>query len=339
MIDVLVVGGGPVGLVSAIHAAQAGLSVSVLEPRGTPIDKACGEGIMPDALGHLAGLAVHPAGLPFYGIRYLQGTHAAEARFQVGPGRGVRRTDLQRALSKRVAALGIDVVEQRVTEIEQAEHWVQAGGIRARYLIGADGLHSTVRRAVGAQRGSGGRLRYGLRQHFAVAPWTDLVEVYWTRDVEVYVTPISATTVGIAVLGGAPLNLLNALKTLPELTERLVAAEPASDLRGAGPLRQRATQRVVGRTLLVGDAAGYVDALTGEGLRVGFQEAAAAIECIRSGRVDAYEGEWRQITRSYRALTRTLLWYSGRPALRRTIVPSAQALPTVFAALVNSLTA
>lgn len=339
MIDILVVGGGPVGLVTAIHAAEAGLSVTVIEPRGALIDKACGEGIMPDALGHLAGLAVHPDGQPFYGIRYLQGAHVAEARFAVGPGRGVRRTELHRALAARATALGIDIVEQRVAEVEQSELWVAAGGIKASYLIGADGLHSTVRRAVGAQGGSGRRLRYGLRQHFAVAPWTDLVEVHWSHDAEVYVTPISAKAVGVAVLGRAPLNLRTALATVPELADRLAGAVPASELRGAGPLHQRSSRRVTGRVLLVGDAAGYVDALTGEGLRIGFQEAAAAIECIRSGRVDTYEGEWRQITRSYRTLTRTLLWYSGRPALRRTIVPSAQALPSVFGALVNSLAA
>ena len=339
MIDLLVVGGGPVGLVAAIHAAGMGLSVVVAEPRGTPIDKACGEGLMPEALGHLAGLAVHPRGVPFHGIRYVQGEHVAEARFSTGPGRGVRRTELQRVLFERAAAVGVDIVEQRVTEVQQGVDWVQACGIQARYLVGADGLHSTVRRAVGLQRPSRGAARYGLRQHFSVAPWSDLVEVYWTRNVEIYVTPVAPDTVGVAVLGAAPLDLAGSLADVPVLAERLFGAEPASELRGAGPLRQVTSGRVSGRTLLVGDAAGYVDALTGEGLRVGFQEAAAAVECLRAGRPDAYEAEWRQITRSYRMLTRTLLWCAGHPQLRRTIVPSAQVLPGVFGALVNSLAA
>jgi len=339
VIDVLVVGGGPVGLVAAIHAAGLGLSVVVAEPRETPVDKACGEGLMPDALGHLAGLAVHPPGVPFHGIRYVQGQRVAEARFSTGPGRGVRRTELQRALFDRAAVLGVDFVEQRATAVDQGADWVQACGIRASYLVGADGLHSTVRRAVGLQKPSRAPARYGLRQHFSVAPWSDLVEVYWTRKVEIYVTPVAADTVGVAVLGAAPLHLEQALALVPVLAERLIGAEPTSELRGAGPLRQVTSGQVNGRTLLVGDAAGYVDALTGEGLRVGFQEAAAAVECLRAGRPDAYEAEWRQITRSYRMLTRTLLWCAGRPQLRRTIVPAAQALPGVFGALVNSLAA
>jgi len=339
VIDLLVVGGGPVGLVTAIHAAGHGLSVVVAEPRETPVDKACGEGLMPEALSHLAGLAVHPRGVPFHGIRYVQGERVAEARFSTGPGRGVRRTELQRVLSEQAQAVGVDIVEQRATEVEQGADWVQACGIRARYLVGADGLHSTVRRAVGLHKPSRVPARYGLRQHFSVAPWSDLVEVYWTRKVEIYVTPVASDTVGIAVLGAAPLDLGRSLVDVPALAERLLGAEPASALRGAGPLRQVTSGRVSGRTLLVGDAAGYVDALTGEGLRVGFQEAAAAVECLRAGRPDAYEAEWRQITRSYRMLTRTLLWCAGRPQLRRTIVPSAQVLPGVFGALVNSLAA
>ncbi len=337
MIDLLVVGGGPVGLVAAMHAAEAGMSVVVAEPRGTPIDKACGEGLMPDALSHLAGLAVHPMGLPFHGIRYVQGDRTAEALFSSGPGRGVRRTELQCALSQRAGVLGVKVVEQRATEVTQGADWVEAAGVRARYLIGADGLHSTVRRSLGLQRAGTGRARYGLRQHFHVAPWSNFVEVYWTPEAEVYVTPVAADTVGVAVLGGGPLNLARALAEVPLVAERLAGTKVASELRGAGPLRQVTSGRVSGRALLVGDAAGYVDALTGEGLRVGFQEAAAAVECIRSGRVDTYDAQWRQITRSYRMLTRTLLWYSGHPSLRRTIVPSAQALPRVFGAIVNSL--
>ena len=61
MIDVLVVGAGPAGLATAISCAQAGLSVTVAEPRTGPIDKACGEGLMPAAVARLAALGVHPA--------------------------------------------------------------------------------------------------------------------------------------------------------------------------------------------------------------------------------------------------------------------------------------
>lgn len=337
MIDLLVVGGGPVGLMSAIHAASAGLSVTVVEPRATPVDKACGEGLMPGAVAALAAVDVQPAGLPFRGIRYVQGDRHVEARFGTGPGRGVRRTELHRALAARAEQAGARTVTRRVTDVAQTSDWVEAAGVRARYLIGADGLHSTVRRAAGLQRAPGPIRRYGLRQHFRVVPWSDLVEVHWCPDAEVYVTPVAADTVGVAVLGPAPLDLDRTLAQLPSIGRHLSGAARTSDARGAGPLWQRSRSRVSGRILLVGDAAGYVDALTGEGLRIGFAEAAAAVDCILTGRADDYEQRWSSITRSYRVLTGSLVRCAGRASLRRAIVPSAQALPPVFARLVSSL--
>src|SRR5579871_2676335 len=106
MIDVLVVGGGPVGLATAIACARAGLTVSVAEPRGGPIDKACGEGVMPAAVRRLADLGVTPYGHAIRGIRYLDDRHRADARFRRGDGLGVRRTVLHAALASRAAALG-----------------------------------------------------------------------------------------------------------------------------------------------------------------------------------------------------------------------------------------
>ena len=337
MIDLVVVGGGPVGLMCAIHAASAGLSVTVVEPRSTPVDKACGEGLMPGAVAALAAVDVRPAGMPFHGIRYLQGDGHVEARFAAGPGRGVRRTELHRALAARAERAGVRTVDRRVTEVEQTTDAVAAAGVRARYLIGADGLHSTVRRAAGLQRPPGPVRRYGLRRHYRVAPWSDLVEVHWCPDAEVYVTPVAADTVGVAVLGPGPLDLDRTVAQLPALGRHLSGAARTSDVRGAGPLWQRSRSRVSGRILLVGDAAGYVDALTGEGLRIGFAQAAAAVDCILTGRADDYEQRWSALTRSYRVLTGSLVWCSGRPRVRRAIVPSARSLPPVFARLVNSL--
>ncbi|MFZ0158746.1 MAG: hypothetical protein WAL50_06925, partial [Kineosporiaceae bacterium] len=84
--DLLVAGAGPVGLGVAIGARLAGLSVTVLDPRTGPIDKACGEGLMPTARVALERLGVQVDGLPFQGIRYLAGEVSAEARFRHGPG-------------------------------------------------------------------------------------------------------------------------------------------------------------------------------------------------------------------------------------------------------------
>jgi flavin-dependent dehydrogenase len=89
--------------------------------------------------------------------------------------------------------------------------------------------------------------------------------------------------------------------------------------------------------LLVGDAAGYVDALTGEGLRIGFAEAEAAVGAVLRDDPRSYEDDWTRITRSYRVLTNGLLWAAARPHVRPLIVPAASALPGVFRRIVDSL--
>jgi flavin-dependent dehydrogenase len=121
------------------------------------------------------------------------------------------------------------------------------------------------------------------------------------------------------------------------LRERLDGATAVSPVRGAGPLRQHATGRSRGRCLLVGDAAGYVDALTGEGISVGLACARELVRCLVEDRPNDYEPAWQRATRRYRMLTGGLLWAAGTPALRPAIVPAAQRLPRVFSAIVNSL--
>lgn len=339
MIDLSIAGGGPVGLVTAIHAVQAGLEVSVIEPRVGTIDKACGEGLMPGALHHLNRIGVDPVGVDFFGIRYCAGDRLAEARFSSGFGRGVRRTTLHDALRHRAQALGVNFVEGRVEEIKQDGSRVEAAGIRSRYLIGADGLHSTVRSqlGLGAKRKSKARPRYGIRQHFEIAPWSEFVEVYWLRDCEIYVTPVDPQTVGVALLGHSLLDFEDVLLRIPHLSQRLASANSGSKIRGAGPLRQNVQARTDGRVLLVGDAAGYVDALTGEGLQVGFAEAEAAVAAVVANDPKSYETEWKKITHSYRWLTGGLLWTSSNRIIRPMIVPAAQTLPSVFRRLVNTL--
>jgi flavin-dependent dehydrogenase len=244
---------------------------------------------------------------------------------------------LQTRLSERAHDLGVQFVKGRVDSIEQGHEWIEANGIRARYLIGADGLHSQVRRVLGLELVSSGRQRFGVRQHFAVRPWTDMVEVHWVDDAELYVTPVGEDLVGVAVLGTAPLHLNRAIASVPALAARLAGADAVSAPLGAGPLRQRVKARQSGRALLVGDAAGYVDALTGEGLRVGFAEAEAVVRAIVADEPDRYEAEWRSITRSYRWLTTALLWTTSHRGLRPLLVPAAHALPGTFRRVVDGL--
>ncbi len=219
-------------------------------------------------------------GMPFRGIRYTDGSRSAVASFRSGTGLGVRRTSLHAALLEAAVAAGVRVEVGRVRSVTQSSSSVTAGGFTARYLVAADGLHSTVRRLVGVPAAPGARRRWGVRAHFAVAPWSDVVEVHWAREAEAYVTPVGPSCVGVAVLGSRQAPYSDLLAPFPSLA---ALGSPAGPVRAAGPLRQDVARRVAGRVLLVGDAAGYLDALTGEGLALSFRCAAAAVERIVAG--------------------------------------------------------
>ncbi|MGA8845940.1 MAG: NAD(P)/FAD-dependent oxidoreductase [Nocardioides sp.] len=342
-IDLLVVGGGPAGLATALHAHRAGLEVRIWESRAGTVDKACGEGLMPGAVAALAELGVHPMGHPLLGIHYLGSGREARADFRAGPGLGVRRTTLHDALAEAVAATGIVVEHRRATELLQHEHEVVVDDLRARYVVAADGLHSPLRRQLGldvrplgSQR-QHGRARHGLRRHFALAPWSSHVEVHWGRHAEAYVTPVADDLVGVAVLSARTATYDEHLADFPALRARLEGTEAVDSVRGAGPLRQGARRRSAGRVLLVGDAAGYVDALTGEGVALALAQAGAAVEAVVRGDPEHYERAWVSLTRRYRWLTAGLLLATRPAPLRRALVPAARLLPPVFDLAVNAL--
>ncbi|MEU8707747.1 FAD-dependent monooxygenase [Streptomyces sp. NPDC048565] len=336
MIDILVAGGGPAGLAAAIRAASAGLEAVVVEPRPTPVDKACGEGIMPSGVAALRALGVTPAGRELRGIRYVEGPRHAEAAFRGAPGLGVRRTELHAALHRRAQELGVRVVTGRVTRVHQGADSVTAAGLTARWLIAADGLHSPLRRALGLERPSSAPRRYGLRRHYSTAPWTDLVEVHWSRHGEAYVTPVGECLVGVAVLSRHRRPHEEHLSAFPALAHRL-GGLTAGPVRGAGPLRRTASAPRAGRVLLAGDAAGYVDALTGEGIALAAATASAAVDCLVAGRPEAYPAQWARLTRRHRLLTGALLGAAGHPWTAGLIVPAAQRLPPLFTAAVRAL--
>ena len=343
MTDVIVVGGGPTGLAAAIMAKLAGLSVIVFEPQSPSIDKACGEGLMPPAIQMLAALGVHDLeGIPFEGIRYVDGDCVAEARFDMGPGKGVRRTELHQALSDRAQALDITVVATRVKNWSQDAEEVVVEGERGRWLLAADGLQSPIRAKLGLRQQPRLPPRVGIRRHFKVTPWSPVVEIHWHQDAEAYVTPIGPDMIGIALLYAADAQPPGTgepwarwFSAFPDLAARVGA--PCTAVRGAGPFEQRVSRQQTGRVLLIGDAAGYLDPLTGEGIRLGLDSARAAIAAIKANAPDGYPRRWRQITRRYWWLTTGLLVLRRREWLRRRIVPTLRRWPRLFAWALDTL--
>jgi flavin-dependent dehydrogenase len=336
VIDLLVAGGGPAGLATALCGARAGLEVVVVERRQGALDKACGEGMMPHTLAHLARLGVAPKGRPLHGISYLDGERRVDATFRNGTGLGVRRTVLHKALLRAAEDAGVQVVHDHVGDITQDSTSVRAGGLRARYLAAADGLHSPIRRALGLSQPCGKPRRWGIRRHVEIEPWTDSVEVHWAQGAEAYVTPVADHCVGIAILSASRRGFDGHLDEFPSLRARVSGHQHGAD-RAAGPLRQRARNRTAGRVMLVGDAAGYVDALTGEGMGLAFGAARLLVDCVVADRPGDYDRQWRRETRRYRVLTAALVQAGLHQPIRRRIVPTATALPRVFRCAVNQL--
>ena len=360
--DLLVIGGGPAGLATAIAARLAGMSARVVERSRPPIDKACGEGLMPDAVARLGelGVALAPGeGWRFRGIRYLDGETVAEGVFPRAGGLGVRRLQLHQALARRAAEVGVDLcwgvtVDGLAPAVRStgaagalpaddqllvAGAYTDRSGLElaaARWVIGADGLRSRVRRWAGLEGPPARRRRFGVRRHFTCRPWSDMVEVYWGAGCEAYVTPVGADEVGVAMLwSDRKARFDDLLARFPGLAARLDGAPAASRDRGAGPLLQRPRGVCRGNVALVGDASGYVDAITGEGLAVALHQSAALIEALAAGDLARYAARHRRIGRLPDNMTALLLAVERRPWLRHRMVRALAAEPALFSRLLG----
>ena len=333
--DVLVVGGGPAGLAAAIAARHQGFSVIVADGAAPGIDKACGEGLMPPAVSSLAalGVTIHPANChPITGVQFVDGEDCATARFRDGSGLGVRRTRLHATITKAAQDAGISMLwSTPVTEF--GNHWVMAGGerIQFQYLIGADGQTSAVRRAAGLSAERHSSVRFGFRRHYAIAPWSDLVEVHWSHGCQVYITPVSQNEVGVAVLSAdSHLRVSQALQQFPQLERRFRNAQPASSERG-GLCATRHLRRVtIDHAALIGDASGSVDAITGDGLSQSFQQAEALALAMKSGDLSQYQHAHNRIRRRPALLAYLLLTLSRHDVLRRFSLKALAGYPPMF---------
>ena len=357
----VVVGAGPSGAATALLLARAGHDVRVFDRARFPRDKACGEGLMPPGVDVLRRLNLLDAVLttgarPLEGVayRHMNSGRTAQADFPPPPndgqswGLGVRRTSFDSALvdamrnEPRVSFHeGEPVVGLMRSAGEVVGVRTDGGEQPARVVIAADGLHSRVRNWAGLNMQSRGGGRYGLAGHWRTETRERRsIVVTFAQGCEWYEAPVGPDTLLVSVLGDR--HVIGRIAQGYESAAR--AALPALrnvELLGpplaAGRFRQRPRSVALGGVFLVGDAAGYEDPTTGEGLAIGLELAERVAEhvgAVLHGEISSdsaaqrYRSDHAQLWRDRRRLIRLALflaqhqWLSRR-AISRAAVDSA----------------
>lgn len=338
--DVLIVGGGPAGLAAAIAARQQGLRCLVADWAAPPIDKACGEGLMPDSLEvlHTLGLSLNGYETGFFrGIKFVGQEGSVAANFPHGSGCGIRRVLLHQAFVDHAAASGVEMLwRSRVSQVNVAGDnrlslLVNGSPVNCRWIIGADGQNSKVRNWAGLDEGRMSMQRIGLRQHFRIKPWSEYVEIYWGETGQAYVTPIGREEVCVALIARNRFGSFDSgLDQFPELIEHLQGAERSTSVRGSLTISRRLKSVTRGNVALIGEASGSVDAITGEGLAMAFRQALALADAMKCDDLAGYEKAHREIISLPGFMARSMLLLDSKRWLRRRTLRAFSREPRLF---------
>jgi flavin-dependent dehydrogenase len=339
--DVFIIGGGPAGLAAAIAARRKGLQVIVADGAARPIEKPCGEGMSPETLAALTTLGVefNPSdGFKYRGIGFLQDGAGAFADFQHGPGIGLRRPILHDRLVARAEDCGVQLLWRTPVSginIEAGTVQLPQKKVCARWIVGADGQGSRVRRWAGLDPAKRSKRRYATRRHYRVTPWSNYMEVYWGTELQAYVTPIGREDVCIVMMSEQPARASfdRALSDFPELAQKLTGAALSSTERGAVSYSRSLHNVCRNNVALLGDASGSVDAITGDGLRLAFLQAIALADALVAGDLHQYHQAHRNLERRPMLMSDLLLWLGRNPRIRRRVICALQDKPELFARL------
>lgn len=333
--DVFIVGGGPAGLAAAIAATKRGLRVIVADGAKPPITKACGEGLLPDAVAALGELGVvlrEGDGRVLKGIRFEDEGASVSARFTGGDGIGVRREALHQRMMERARDCGVSLL-WNTPVMGLHDRGVVAGGnkIRAQWVIGADGSRSRVRRWSGLEPLAPQRSRFAFRVHYRREPWSDFTEIHWGEQAQAYVTPVGSEEICVVLISNkSDTRFDEILRRFPKLLKRIGDAAQASSERGAVTGMFALDRIYRGNVALIGDASGSVDAITGEGLSLSFRQGTALADALVTGDLEHYQRSHRSLFRRPRFMGNLLLLLDRRNKLRKRSMRALAAAPELF---------
>lgn len=322
--DVAIAGAGPAGAALAIELGRRGLRVALYEKARFPRLKACGEGLLPHGVAALTAIAGLPRAPRVRGLRFVAGGASVNADFPEGFGLVVRRDRFDTWLFERAAATAN-------VDARMGAPFRYSG---ERFVVGADGRCSLFHRRLAAHPPQ--RRRVGLSAHVAgIEGVVDRVEVFFHTDGELYVAPTGEGETLVAALFYQERfrrdGLMHLLNGIPELRDRAQRVELTTPVLAAAPLGLHVPRVVDRELLLIGDAAGAPDPITGDGMAMALASVRPAAEAIVSGDLGSYERTRLAMGRTADRLGRLLLAASraeGRTA--RTLIRRPSLVPTLL---------